>query len=450
MIRKVLGIVREKNMLSLITSLITAFIGLANFMILTRSLDKESFGHWVLFITLVTFIDMLRFGLTDNALIRFASTDDRDKREEYLGASYKIGMFAIAATTILLWGSYAVIMLTGAEIGKGYRLFLAWYPLLSLLNLSWNNSVSYFQARQDFNRVLNIRLFSLIPFIVFLGVNYLYLSLGIDTILVVFLISNLLPSLFVFYKRWDGLSYVAKASKEAVNEMLNFGKYSMGTLVGTSLLKSADTIIIGMSAVLGPIGVALYAIPLKLTDLLSIPLRSFSITAYPKMSLKSNAGDIEGLKKVFYTYSGAVTLLFIPISMACFIFAKQLVLILGGGEYIDSLPLLVTVFRIFVIYSVLLPLDRFTGVALDSINRPRFNFYKVIMMTAANIIGDIIAVFWLQSIEAVATVTVAFTLMGIVAGYVYLNKFIAVNIGGVFREGFNFLINLKEQIRLLR
>ena len=232
--------------------------------------------------------------------------------------------------------------------------------------------------------------------------------------------------------------------------MLNFGKYSMGTLVGTSLLKSADTIIIGMSAVLGPIGVALYAIPLKLTDLLSIPLRSFSITAYPKMSLKSNAGDIEGLKKVFYTYSGAVTLLFIPISMACFIFAKQLVLILGGGEYIDSLPLLVTVFRIFVIYSVLLPLDRFTGVALDSINRPRFNFYKVIMMTAANIIGDIIAVFWLQSIEAVAIVTVAFTLMGIVAGYVYLNKFIAVNIGGVFREGFNFLINLKEQIRLLR
>ena len=385
MIRKVLGIVREKNMLSLITSLITAFIGLANFMILTRSLDKESFGHWVLFITLVTFIDMLRFGLTDNALIRFASTDDRDKREEYLGASYKIGMFAIAATTILLWGSYAVIMLTGAEIGKGYRLFLAWYPLLSLLNLSWNNSVSYFQARQDFNRVLNIRLFSLIPFIVFLGVNYLYLSLGIDTILVVFLISNLLPSLFVFYKRWDGLSYVAKASKEAVNEMLNFGKYSMGTLVGTSLLKSADTIIIGMSAVLGPIGVALYAIPLKLTDLLSIPLRSFSITAYPKMSLKSNAGDIEGLKKVFYTYSGAVTLLFIPISMACFIFAKQLVLILGGGEYIDSLPLLVTVFRIFVIYSVLLPLDRFTGVALDSINRPRFNFYIGAIVTGKQI-----------------------------------------------------------------
>lgn len=450
MIRKILGIVREKNMLSLTTSLLTAFIGLVNFMLLTRSLDKESFGHWVLFITMATFIDMLRFGLTSNALIRFASTDDRDKREEYLGASYKIGMFAIAATTILLWGSYAVVILTGAEIGKGYKLFLAWYPLLSLLNLSWNNSVSYFQARQDFNRVLNIRLFSLIPFIVFLGVNYLYLSFGIETILIVFLISNLLPSLYVFYKKWDGLSHVAKASKEAVNEMLNFGKYSMGTLVGTSLLKSADTIIIGMSAVLGPVGVALYAIPLKLTDLLSIPLRSFSITAYPKMSLKSNAGDVEGLKKVFYTYSGAVTLLFIPISIVCFIFAKQLVLILGGGEYIDSLPLLVTVFRIFVIYSVLLPLDRFTGVALDSINRPRFNFYKVIMMTAANIIGDIIAVFWLQSIEAVAIVTVAFTLMGIVAGYVYLNKFIAVNIGGVFREGFNFLINLKEQIRLLR
>ena len=65
---------------------------------------------------------------------------------------------------------------------------------------------------------------------------------------------------------------------------MGFGKYAMGTLVGSSLLKSADTFIIGMSAVLGPTAIAIYAIPLKLTDLLGIPLRGFTMTAYPKMA----------------------------------------------------------------------------------------------------------------------------------------------------------------------
>ena len=74
--------------------------------------------------------------------------------------------------------------------------------------------------------------------------------------------------------------------KETTKELIDFGKYSMGTLIGSSLLKSADTFIIGLSPVLGSAGIAMYAIPLKLTDLLGIPLRSFAMTAYPRMSKK--------------------------------------------------------------------------------------------------------------------------------------------------------------------
>jgi len=433
-------------MLSLATSLVTAVLGLASFMLLTRGLEKKIFGDWVLFVTLSTFFDLLRFGLTSTALIRFASTGDTDKREAFLGSSFKIGIIAAGVVSIGLWLIYLIISIANISLNEGYKLFLIWYPILALLNLSWNNSISYFQALQSFKKILFIRLFTNGSFVLFLIFNNAFWKLGINGIMLAFLFSNLLPSIFVFFKKWDGLMHIGKATPQTTKEMLHFGKFSMGTLIGSSLLRSADTIIIGLSPLLGSVGIALYAIPLKLTDLLAIPLRSFSITAYPKMSSKSLNGDIEGLKNTFYTYSGAVTFLFIPISVFCFIFAEQLVFFLGGKQYLDSLPLLVSIFRIFVMYTILLPIDRFTGVALDSINKPKFNFYKVIIMTSANVIGDLIAVFYFKSLEAVAITTVIFTIIGIIAGYVYLNKFISINIKYVFSEGIKFYKNIKQYI----
>lgn len=363
-----------------------------------------------------------------------------------MGASYKIGLWLVVAMALLCWPLLMLVKTLDINMNNGYLLFLQWYPILALLNLSWNNSVSLFQAEQRFKHILYIRLLNIGSFVIFLIINNLWLKWGITEIVFAHLISNLLPSIFVFIKKWDGLSYIKKATNETTREIINFGRYSMGTLVGSSLLRSADTIIIGLSPVLGSVGVAIYAIPLKLTDLLGIPLRSFSITAYPKMSKKSHDGDIEGLKKIFYTYSSVVTLMFIPIALLGFIFAKQLVLFLGGNEYIDSLPTLVAVFQIFSLYSILLPLDRFTGVALDSINKPRFNFYKVLVMASANIVGDLIAVVVFNSIEAVAVVTVLFTLIGIIGGYYYLYREIDIKFKYLFIEGIRFLKNIKRYI----
>ena len=328
----------------------------------------------------------------------------------------------------------------------GYRLFLTWYPVLALVNLSWNNSLSLFQAEQRFKDMLIIRVVSLGSFVLFLIANLIYFHYGIFEVILAHLAANLLPSLIAAFKNWDGFTHIKKSTKTARKEMLDFGKFSMGTLIGSSLLKSADTFIIGLSPFLGSAGIAQYAIPLKLTDLLGIPLRSFTMTAYPKMSKKSVEGNIEGLKKTFYAYSGAVTFLFIPVAVLGFIFAEPLVWALGGNEYKESLPLLATLFRIFSLYSILLPIDRFTGVALDSLNKPKFNFYKVLIMASANIIGDVVAVFWFKSLEAVAVVTVIFTLIGIIAGFAYLNKIIQIRYRFVLTEGIGFFRNIKSYI----
>ncbi|MCX6268466.1 MAG: oligosaccharide flippase family protein, partial [Bacteroidetes bacterium] len=128
---------------------------------------------------------------------------------------------------------------------------------------------------------------------------------------------------------------IFRATRKTNRTLLDFGKFTTFTLIGTNLLRSADTLISSLSP-LGTAAVALYSIPLKLIDLQQIPLRSFIATAFPKMSRASIKEDMEEVKKVFYTYAGAMSYLFIAMSLFIFVFADLLVLILGGKQYLGT------------------------------------------------------------------------------------------------------------------
>lgn len=436
--RFVQRIFREKNVSSLAANVLAAAMGLLSFMLLTRQLSKEQFGDWVLFISLATFVDLLRFGLTQTASVRLLAAAKKETVITLLGSGFKINLVLLAIITAICWGIYALALAMGLNMIKGYLLFLTWYPLLALANLSWNSAMALFQAEQRFDRMMYVRLSNIGLFVIFLALNQWWLQWGLLQILWVFLAVNFISSIWCFIRKWDGGLFLLQADKKTVQELVSFGKYSMGTLVGSSLLKSADTFIIGLSPILGSAGIAMYAIPLKLTDLMGIPLRSFTMTAYPKMAKKSIEGDIPGLRKTFYAYSGAITLLFVPVALVCFVLAEELVFFLGGNEYSAVLPELTLIFRIFTVYTLLLPIDRFTGVLLDSIDRPRLNLKKVMVMTTANIVVDVIAVFVFESLALVAVGTVLFTLIGIFLGFYYSQREVQIQSRRIFPEGILF------------
>lgn len=444
---KMLSLLREKNLSSLISNLSVAAVGLASFMLLARQLDRASFGDWVLYLALVSFADLLRFGLTRTAAVRMLSDADDAKTRAVMGSSFWLNLLLTGLVMLICWPMAALLYWTEVPVSAGYSLFLQWYPLLALVNMGWNNAMSLFQARQSFWRMMYVRLSNSGLFLLFLIFNGLYFHLGLLPILLVHLSGHLLSSIWTGIRRWDGMAHLGHATKAMRGELVNFGKFAMGTLVGASLLRSADTFIIGLSAALGSEAVALYAIPLKLTDLLGIPLHSFTMTAYPRMAQRYLKGDIAGLRHFFYTYTGAVSLLFIPIAVLCFIFAEPLVLLLGGSEYETALHQVAGLFRIFTVYTLLLPADRFSGVALDSINRPDINLRKVMIMTAANISIDLVAVFVFQSLEMVAVGTVIFTLIGIWIGMRALHQNIAISILQIPKRGLGFFKALPGYLR---
>lgn len=426
-------------MLSLAGNISYAALGFISFMILTRSLTKVEFGGYALFIAAASFLDRFRFGLTRTAVVRFLSGTKGEERRGILGANAAIGLLLVIAINIVL---YAVLFIANNAIKSSvYYYFFLWYPPMAMANLFWNNAISHLQSYQGFGRILFLKTFNIGSFVTFLILNYFYWQLDVHYIILALIGANLIASLVSIVLNWDGLIYIFSANKKSINKIWNFGKFSVGTLVGSSLLRSADTFIIGLSPVLGAVGVAQYAIPLKLTQLIEIPLKSFMATAFPKLSKASMDKQKEKWKNIFNTYAGATTLLYIPFIIFLIVFAKWFILILGGDNYKDSLDMLTTIFRIFAVYGLLLPLDRINGVALDSINKPKLNLYKVILMASVNIIGDLIAVFSLESLVWVSIITVANSIAGIIIGYYYLNRKVKIYPTEILKEGINFYRN---------
>ena len=441
-------ITREANFLSLAGNISIAFFGFAGFALLARSFPIDIFGQWVLYISSGAFIEMFRFGITNTAIIRYLSGVENTERLKYIGSNGFIGLIATTGIAILLWSCHLAF---GVPIKQaGYELFFTWYPLLAFINLPYNTALVIMQADQDFSKMLFIKTFNGGVFFLILLFNYIFLKLTLLELVIAQIIINFFTSLICMLYGWDGFRHLWRATRRTNKILLDFGKYTTFTLIGTNLLRSADTLIISLSP-LGTAAVALYSIPMKLTEIQQIPLRSFVATAFPKMSRASVLGKIDEVRNLFYAYTGAMTYLFVLISLVTFVFAEFFVSLLGGVQYLVTDPVTganaVTIMRVFSIYGLLLPIDRMTGIGLDSINRPGKNLIKVGIMVLANVVGDLIAVFIFKSLLIVAIASILFTLIGVWVGFYFLNKELHLKHRRVYSAGLEFYMNMYQKFK---
>ncbi|NCT08517.1 MAG: hypothetical protein GW772_00300 [Flavobacteriia bacterium] len=439
-------IIREDNFLSLTGNVVIAILGIASFALLARSLSLEVFGEWVLFIAAGSFVEMFRFGITNTGLIRYLSGADDSSRIKLIGSNALIGFGATTLIAIIIY--VCNIFFYESINNAGYGLFFKWYPLLAFLNLPWNNALVVLQADRKYAQILLLKTINSGVFFLVIVAHFSKLNLSLNQLVIALLIINAMTSLISLILGWDGIKHVVKATNETSKTLLNFGKYTTFTLIGTNLLRNVDTLILSLSP-LGNAAVALYSIPLKLTELQQIPLRSFVATAFPKMSKASVQGKAEEVKELFYQYSGALSYLFVFISLFTFIFAEFFVQLLSGNQYLETSPNgfnVVNIVRVFSLYGLLLPIDRMTGIALDSINKPKINAVKVFIMLFANILGDLVAIFIFKSLMLVAVASIVFTAIGIWMGMYFLTKEIPLSYKEIFSSGIKFYLSMFNKI----
>ncbi|MBI9067945.1 MAG: oligosaccharide flippase family protein [Salinivirgaceae bacterium] len=430
---------KSENFSSLAGNVLYAAFSLVTFLLMVRLLDKELYGRWVIYITAVSLLDMIRLGLAGTAAIRLISISKGEDRNSVIASSYQISILSSVILSILFLIGYISIK---SHFPNGYYTpVLLYYPLLAFANMSFNQANTVSQGLINFKRVLIIRALNGGLNLLFIGGYILIFEVNIHGIIITHIIASAVVSLFSILKQWDGLKYIKLYNLQTIKSILHFGKYSTAGSIGSNLLRSSDTIIMSMSSIMGAQAIAIYAIPLKIVEFVEIPLRSFSATAFPKLSQALKNGK-DKFNTHFSQYLAATTFMLIPVVVVLMFLPELFLKLIGGNEYLDSMELQKNIMYIIIAYIFILPLDRYTGVALFAVDKPKINFYKIMFMLIANVIFDCIAVFVFNSLILMALATLLFTILGIGLGWKYINKETGITIKIVFhviKESLSFV-----------
>jgi len=432
MVKKIIDIFRRSNNIhSLLGNILYAGFSMILFIFMVRTLDKELYGRWIIILTTFNLLDIFRVGLTGTGAIRAISTSTGIDQYKNIAASYQLSIFI---TLLLSCIFIPIYFLLHSYFQNSYYLpILLFYPIMAFSNLIHTQATNYNQGIVNFKRILVIR--STVGFLnlMCIGLYIYFFDETLEGIVYTYCLSDIVTSLFVIANKWDGINYIKYFDFQCIKDLMKFGKYSTASLIGSNLLRSSDTFILSLSPIFGATGIAIYSIPMKFIELIEIPLRSLTSTAFPKFSIAFQESKAKFID-VFSNYLTLSVLLLLPVVIIIPIFSEQILYFLGGRNYIQSIELQKHILYFITLYIFFLPFDRFSGMSLMSFNRPDVNFMKVSLMLLCNVIFDVIAIFIFKSLVLVALGSVLFTIIGTILGFVQLKKYTDLSIGRTFKE----------------
>ncbi|MCF8425929.1 MAG: oligosaccharide flippase family protein [Bacteroidia bacterium] len=436
-------ILKSKSFSSLLGNGFGALLGVITFALLARVLPKDVFGPYIVFLALYGIFETLRIGMVMNAMVRsLAQCTNSDEEDVVIGSTVFITIGLTVIYSLLITVLYFVFKAFG--IFTEYLFFFKWMVIMALFSAPNNYATWYLNAKLKIISMSSIRILNQLVFISLIWF-YIKAEPNIYAVLISYSIAHLVVSLLAIFAGWSGIQHFFKYAKKNMLEIFHFGKYSMGTLIGSNLLRSSDTFIIG-SSLLGSAGVAMFNVPSRILEIIEMPLRSFAITAMPKFAKLNAEKAFDALRLDFERKTGLVFFLLLPISIMCFVMADWVVFLIGGKGYSESAILL----RFFASYMAILPLDKFAGVMLDTINKPNLNFYKVMIQLAVNIIGDYLGIMIFGNLESVAFVSTATFVAGVLFGYYQLNKHMGIQFKNVLVFGWTEFRNKSLEIIKLK
>jgi len=437
MIAKLISLLRSQKALSMLSSISGAALGLITFGLLARTLSKTDFGIFSIFLAFQTVFEMLRNGLVGKPLIKFvAESDNEELSKNIIGSSWRFGLFSSLLVGALFSLVFFIIYYISGD--RDFLLYTYYFLPIALVSLPSNMATWVLNARLRFDKMIWIRTSMQVVYIA--GVLYAYLNnyASLSFIFITYLVASLVPSVISLVLGWDGLRSISQATKAKSRELYLYGRYTMGTLIGGTLLRSSDDFLIRFF--LGPEAVAIYQIPQRLVNLIDIPLRALVSFSFPSLARANKSGSADDFRKEFEVSTGFAFVVLFPAALGTFIFADSLVVLLGGADYAESAILL----RIFSFFMAFTALDRYSGVGLDVLNRPQVNMSKVIFMLLINIVGDLLALYFFEDIRWVAFVSILTFAGGTLFGFRYLKDIIP----------FHFIkwlkLGLQESLRLVQ
>jgi O-antigen/teichoic acid export membrane protein len=420
---------QNNHLMSLSGNVVVSVLSLVSASLLFRAMELHETGMWFFFMSTLSFVETFRSGFIYTAFIKNYSGAEKGRAAEVLGSTWVI---ALAITGALILLNVLVLLLPFDLHNPGFDLFLKWFGITFLVSLPTVIATMVLQAELRFDKMLLMRFVNQGLFIVFIFALYLSDQISLQHIFFSNLTASAISGVFVLVKGWSRINLISYKTSTCVKEICHFGKYSVGTNLSSSLLVNSDTFFI--TFMLGPAALAVYNLAKRFMEIIDMPLRSFMATGMAALSVAFNQGNQQEVARILTKYSGLLTWAFVPVVLGLIFLADIPVSLIGGGQYVgtESANLL----RIFIVLSLILPLDRFIALTTDVVNQPKINMLKTLLQLVLNVAGNFLSLSLIGNIYGVALASIPTVLTGFIFGVYCLNKHLPISIPGILRDSY--------------
>jgi len=375
--------------LALSGNMVISVLSVVMMSLLYRALTKSDVGTWFFFLSFSGLAEAIRNGFLSTATVKFYAGTDYEKGESVLGSIWTL---AILLTLLFLVANGLIWIFLSHFSNPQMLLVVKWFGITLISSLPYTITFWILVAKEDYEKILWLRLVNNGSMVVIIITLMLLNKMSLENQLILNFATNVLTSLVCIAFRLTHVTSIFKRKLETIKSIAHFGKYSLATNLSSNLLSSSDTFII--TYLLGPAALAVYNLPKRLMEIIEIPLRSFIGTGMSSMAIAMNNNRKEEVLHIFKKYAGMLTFAFIPIVVGGILLADIAIDILGGDKYLGTEA--ANIFRLFLLFSFLFPIDRFNGVTLDILNMPKVNLHKVMAMLVVNVVADFLGVYLLK------------------------------------------------------
>jgi len=351
--------------------------GFGGFYLLIRTLSKDDFGDWALFVSVTALIEVARNGLIQNGLIKFSVGADVNeaKHIQNAGLFLNFSLTVFSCLFLLLIGPMLADLWNSPQISH----LFAFYCLTTIVLIPFQQSSYLQQANFDFK---SMSIMNLMRQGLFFGAiiysNMMNISITLNDLNLYLFIASFISSIYGYISVRKYFQLVFKLDWSWVSRLFHYGKYSFGTNASGMLFNSIDQMMLG--AMMGSAEVALYNASSRINNLLDVPISTMSSIVFPKSTLNANS---KPMMKHMYEKSVAALLLFlIPVVVVAMLIPGFILKIVAGSAYQDGAPVLIVI----LLFTLFQPFMRQFGTVLDAYNKPNVNFFFILLSASLNLI----------------------------------------------------------------
>lgn len=415
----------SKGLLVLMSQLSNLIFGFLNFYFLLRLLSKYDYGVWTLFISVITFFELIKNGFIVSPLVRYLI--DSKKEEHDVIQSSSLGLNGIFAFFQIAVAFGVSIFIEGVWVDSDLKYLFLVLVFSIILQVPLTHFSGIQQAHMNFKANLYSNLAR--QFSLFVSIMFFYLGYWQPTLfkLGIAYVCSVLLAVIVAYAHFQKYRMGSfRISKDWFSRLSVYGKYTFGTNISSMVLRSVDTWMLG--ALISPVAVTIYNPAVRIANIIEVPTVSLSSVFFPKLlSRYSEEGDVVA-KDLYEKSVGALLALLFPVVVVIFIFSEGIIHFVAGDGFEET----VDVLRVTMLTGLIIPFNRQIGVMLDAIGKAKVSFYFVLRNALINIV---LCYFFVLQFGVIGAAYAMLTTFCLSFGYNqwYVSRNYNISLGNIFK-----------------